>query len=99
MSVSHRDDLCNDPEERLLEADSDADEDLADDKGVHVLCESTDDAADECNDTTDDEEPCRPMSACWGELVTPERTLSSPAKDVGQLAYHEEDNGAKHDIC
>jgi hypothetical protein len=62
ISPSHRDDLCNDPEERLLEADSDADENLADDKGVHVLCESTDDAADECNYTTDDEEPCRPLS-------------------------------------
>jgi hypothetical protein len=31
--------------------------------------------------------------------VVPQRTLPSPAKDVGQLAYHEEHNSAKHDIC
>ena len=29
----------------------------------------------------------------------PQRTLPSPAKDVGQLAYHEEHNSAQHDIC
>jgi hypothetical protein len=48
----------------LLEADSDANEDLTDNKGVHILCNSTNDAADECDDATDNEEPCGQPLAC-----------------------------------
>jgi hypothetical protein len=46
-----------------LEADADADEDLADDESIHILCKSADDAANECKTAADNEEPCRKLSA------------------------------------
>jgi hypothetical protein len=57
------DNICHDPEERLLEADSDSDEDLADDKSVHVSSACPDNAANESNCRADDENPCKPLSA------------------------------------
>jgi hypothetical protein len=57
VSPSHWHDLCDNPEERLLESDADANEDLADDESVDVFGNSTDDAADESNAATDNEEP------------------------------------------
>lgn len=57
VSPSHRHDLCDDPEERLLEAHSNADKDLADNKSVDIFGNSTDDATNQGDATTDDEEP------------------------------------------
>lgn len=31
--------------------------------------------------------------------VMPERSLPSPAKDIGQLANHKENDGTQYDIC
>lgn len=57
VSPLHRDNLCDDPEERLLEADSDPDEDLADNESVYILGAGSDDAANESDRGANDEEP------------------------------------------
>ena len=81
----------------MLKADRDADKDLADDKSVHILCNGTNDAADECNDATNNEEPCWQWSAYCTDIMHMKILPSSP-KDIGQLADHEENDSAEYDI-
>jgi hypothetical protein len=95
----HRNDLCHDPEERLLEADSDADEDLADNESVDILSAGADDAANKSDGGADDEEPCKPLSAHllmsrWSvTIISP-----SSSEYIRQLANHEESDGAQHQV-
>jgi hypothetical protein len=50
------------PKRTYLEADTYSDENLADDKSIDILGNSTNDAANESNATTNDEEPYRRLS-------------------------------------
>ena len=87
VSPSHRDNLCDDPEERLLEADSDSDEDLADNESVYILSAGSDDAANESDRGANDEEPCKPLSAhLFITRLNAKRFSPSPSENIRQLA-------------
>jgi hypothetical protein len=89
VSPSHWHDLRDDPEERLLESNADANEDLTDDKSVDVFGNSTDDAANESDTATDDEEPCRRLSVehvRWS--VCTRRNIPSSSENIGELTDH-----------
>lgn len=57
VAVLHRNQLGNDPEERLLESDRDPDEELRNDQDVDGLRESTDDGSEQGDGRAEDEEP------------------------------------------
>ena len=87
VSPLHRDNLCDDPEERLLEADSDPDEDLADNESVYILGAGSDDAANESDRGANDEEPCKPLSAhLFITRLNAKRFSPSPSENIRQLA-------------
>lgn len=53
----HRHNLCDHPEEGLLESHSDTDQDLRRDESVDAISSRANDAANQCKSRSEDEEP------------------------------------------
>lgn len=63
----HRNQLCNDPKERLLESDGDANEHLGYDESVDILRNCADNGAKERDRAAKDEEPTSSENAVTAE--------------------------------